>query len=68
MELLPCPWPSCGYDRPIVVCNSMNWCYYVKCVECGARGPEAIYKDDAIKFWNYRGGDVIKGEVPGAGE
>lgn len=49
-ELQRCPF--CGADEAQV--SGSSGCRAVICYECGARGPESLVPEGAIRFWNER--------------
>ena len=62
-ELLPCPFHEHDEDHPCEVgCynndyldrNKLLISWWVSCEDCGARGPEEITPEEAIKAWNHR--------------
>jgi hypothetical protein len=50
-SLMPCPNPWCQESRPIVHRVPSAW--IVSC-QCGAKGPRAAGREEAITVWNTR--------------
>ena len=50
-ELKPCPF--CGGKRPYAIVPMALYCY-VKCKDCGARGPNETSDITAQEIWNQR--------------
>lgn len=44
--------PFCGGNKQTPK-NSMRWGWFVSCA-CGAVGPSAATKEEAVKAWNTR--------------
>lgn len=55
MEIKPRACPFCGLSSFVEVVSSgpnSNIVYYVRCAECGARGPLSSHHNDAVSDWN----------------
>jgi len=50
-ELKPCPF--CGSERTVEKLDGMV--FYIRCQDCGAKGPAKTLKPKAIEAWNRRG-------------
>ena len=48
------PCPFCTATEELGIGHKSNTNYYVFCGYCGAKGPEAPNKEDAIAKWNKR--------------
>jgi hypothetical protein len=56
-EIKPCPFCRCTNERselPVVSYPRMHGFYnwYVRCLNCGAAGPDAPSRDEAVEKWN----------------
>ena len=49
--LKPCPF--CGSERTVEKLDGMV--FYIRCQDCGAKGPAKTLKPKAIEAWNRRG-------------
>ena len=61
MEEIKAPCPFCGtspedHDEgsPILYVDFQDDAWFVKCSNCGAKGPRAAIEEEAIERWNRR--------------
>ena len=53
MNLKPCPF--CGSEKELINdSKTLGFVSFVKCLECGAQGPEKHTNDSAIYAWGIR--------------
>ena len=51
-ELKPCPF--CKYDDDLRVLENLNGLYCIRCMNCHAKGPQELTRQQAIDAWNKR--------------